>query len=273
MTIQSNRQVQHETAAISVRGLTKDISTGRQTLPVLAGIDLEAGAGEIVSIIGPSGCGKSTLLNILAGLDHPTDGVVRVDGTEDGRRLGEIAYMQQKDLLLPWRSVIDNAILGLEVRGVPRREARERALALTGQFGLGGFEGLYPAALSGGMRQRVAFLRTILTERKVMLLDEPFGALDALTRGQMQEWLLDLWATYGKTIILVTHDVDEAVFVSDRVYVLTARPGRVKLVVPVDLPRPRSYDLLTTAPFTALKAQLLAAIREERASVGGASWQ
>jgi ABC-type nitrate/sulfonate/bicarbonate transport system ATPase subunit len=171
--------------------------------------------------------------------------------------------MQQKDLLLPWRSVLDNAILGLEIQGVPRSTARQRALDLTERFGLKGFEGHYPFTLSGGMRQRVAFLRTILTGKEVLLLDEPFGALDALTRAEMQEWLLTLWEELQKTIVLVTHDVDEAILLSDRVLVLTARPATVKLVQTVTLPRPRSYDMVTQEPFMVLKKQLLASLREE----------
>jgi ABC-type nitrate/sulfonate/bicarbonate transport system ATPase subunit len=248
---------------IEVKGLTKQMPSTQGILDVLDGVDLEVGRGEFLSIIGPSGCGKSTLLNIVAGLDVPSAGDVALDGDTANPRLGRVAYMQQKDLLMPWRSVLENAVLGLEVAGVQRGEARQRAQALVGQFGLSGFEEAYPSALSGGMRQRVAFLRTILAERDVLLLDEPFGALDALTRSQMHEWLLELWAGFGKTIVLVTHDVDEAVFLSDRVYVMTARPGKVKRVLDVDLPRPRTLDLVTDPRFTTVKAELLRAIRDE----------
>lgn len=253
----------HTPPMLRIEGITKEFVTRGQVLSVLDAVDFEAGRGEFVSIIGPSGCGKSTLLNIVAGLDEPTEGEVELDGIDARERLGRVGYMQQKDLLLPWRTVLGNAALGLEVIGVPQSEAKHRALALMERFGLSGFEERYPATLSGGMRQRVAFLRTILTERDLLLLDEPFGALDALTRGRMQEWLLDLWASYRKTIVLVTHDVDEAIFVSDRVYVLTARPGRVRMVLPVTLPRPRPSSLVTQAAFIALKEQLLSAIREE----------
>jgi ABC-type nitrate/sulfonate/bicarbonate transport system ATPase subunit len=171
--------------------------------------------------------------------------------------------MQQKDLLMPWRTVLDNAALGLELQGTPRRQARRRALELTGLFGLEGFENQYPFALSGGMRQRAAFLRTMLLDQDLVLLDEPFGALDALTRVQMQEWLLELWDTLGKTIILITHDVDEAILLSDRVYVLTARPGQITMVLDVELPRPRNFRQVTEPAFVALKASLLAPLREE----------
>jgi ABC-type nitrate/sulfonate/bicarbonate transport system ATPase subunit len=230
---------------------------------VLGGIDLTADEGEFVSIIGPSGCGKSTLLNIIAGLEQPDRGVVSLQGIPNNHRLGRIGYMQQKDLLLPWRSVLDNTILGLELHGIPRRQARQRALELTETFGLKGFENQYPFALSGGMRQRAAFLRTMLLGQELVLLDEPFGALDALTRAQMQEWLLDLWGSLGKTIILITHDVDEAILLSDRVYVLTARPGRVIMVLDIDLPRPREYRMITDPAFVNLKSRLLAPLRDE----------
>jgi ABC-type nitrate/sulfonate/bicarbonate transport system ATPase subunit len=235
--------------------------------PVLAGVSLTVGPGEFVSIIGPSGCGKSTLLNIIAGLDQPDAGTVELDEQLDGRpvsdRLGRIGYMQQKDLLLPWRTVLDNAALGLELQGVPRRQARRRVLEMTGLFGLTGFEYQYPFTLSGGMRQRAAFLRTMMLDRGVMLLDEPFGALDALTRVQMQEWLMDLWATLDKTIILITHDVDEAILLSDRVYVLTSRPAQITMVLDVGLPRPRDFRQVTQPEFVNLKARLLMLLHDE----------
>ncbi|MCH8226540.1 MAG: ABC transporter ATP-binding protein [Chloroflexi bacterium] len=250
-------------AKIRAQSISKSYSIDGQRVPVLSGIDLSVGAGEFVSIIGPSGCGKSTLLNIIAGLEEPDSGVVELEGDPSNRRLGQIGYMQQKDLLLPWRTVLDNATLGLELRGMSRREARQKAMDLSQEFGLKGFENQYPFALSGGMRQRAAFLRTMLLDQDVILLDEPFGALDALTRVQMQEWLLDLWASLGRTIILITHDVEEALLVSDRVYVLTARPGRITMVLDVDLPRPRSYEQVTQPEFGELKARLLAPLRRD----------
>ena len=244
---------------------------------VLAEVDLVVEPGEFVSIIGPSGCGKSTLLNIIAGLDQPDSGTVLLDDGLDGQeqaglreRLGRVGYMQQKDLLLPWRTVLDNAILGLEIRGVPRRQARKQAMELTESFGLDGFENQYPLALSGGMRQRAAFLRTMLLGQDMVLLDEPFGALDALTRVHMQEWLLTLWDSMKSTVVLITHDMDEAILVSDRVYVLTSRPGTVKMILNVDLPRPRDFEAVTSAAFAVLKAKLVAALREETVRVGSA---
>jgi ABC-type nitrate/sulfonate/bicarbonate transport system ATPase subunit len=171
--------------------------------------------------------------------------------------------MQQKDLLLPWRTVLDNTTLGLELKGLSKKQAREQALEYTEAFGLKGFEHQYPFALSGGMRQRAAFLRTMLMDQDVVLLDEPFGALDALTRIQMQEWLLQLWESLNKTIVLITHDVDEALLLSDRVYLMSARPGRATLVLDVDLPRPRHYDMVTMPDFSVLKAQLMEPLRAQ----------
>ena len=255
-----------EDAKVRVEGVSKYMLQHGQQFAVLQDVDLYANAGEFVSLIGPSGCGKSTLLNIIAGLDQPSSGTLYLNGRRAEQRLGTVGYMQQKDLLLPWRSVLDNVILGLELRGVSRQFARTRALALIEQFGLKGFETAYPYTLSGGMRQRAAFLRTILPEQEVFLLDEPFGALDALNRAQIHEWLLRLWETLHKTIVLVTHDVDEAIFLSDRLYVMTARPSRVQLVQVIDLPRPRRLEMVTSAHFVALKARLLAALRQEHAA-------
>ncbi len=242
---------------IRLRGLRKSFAVYGRPVPVLREVDFHAREGELVGVIGPSGCGKSTLLNIIAGLEQPDGGTVELDGRPAPHRLGMVGYMQQKDLLMPWRSVLDNVVLGLEIAGVRRREARRRALALVDAFGLSGYEEQYPNTLSGGMRQRAAFLRTVLVERDVMLLDEPFGALDALTRTQMQEWLLGLWEMLGKTIVMVTHDVDEALLLSDRVYVLTPRPGAVEAVVEVGLPRPRYYGMITEPRFSDLKQQLV----------------
>jgi ABC-type nitrate/sulfonate/bicarbonate transport system ATPase subunit len=249
---------------VRVEGVSKHLGQPGRQWAVLQDVHLSVDAGEFVSIIGPSGCGKSTLLNIIAGLEQPASGTIYLNGRRTEDRLGSVGYMQQKDLLLPWRTILDNVILGLELQGMTRRLARGRALGLMQQFGLQGFEGVYPSALSGGMRQRAAFLRTMLPEQEVFLLDEPFGALDALSRAQIHEWLLGLWDALHKTIVLVTHDVDEAIFLSDRVYVMTARPGRIKLVQRIDLPRPRRLEIVTAADFVTLKARLLAALRLER---------
>ncbi len=201
--------------------------------------NLNVGQGEFVALLGPSGCRKSTLLNAIVGLVESDSGEIRLNGEIAHQRLGRVAYMPQHDALLPWRTVLENATLSAEVSGADRGAARKRARDLLPRFGLEGFGDHYPAALSGGMRQRAAFLRTVLSDREVMLLDEPFGALDALTRRTMQEWLLDLWNDLGHTILMVTHDVEEALLLADTVAVMTARPGTIKALESVDLPRPR----------------------------------
>ncbi len=223
----------------------------------LAPVTLAIPQGRFVSLIGPSGCGKSTLFNIIAGLLEPSGGRVMIDGADATGTIGRVGYMLQKDLLLPWRTVLDNVILGMEIQGVPLQAARDRALPLLRRYGLGGFEHLYPSALSGGMRQRAALLRTLMFDTDVILLDEPFGALDAQTKLQMQEWLLQLWSDFGKTVIFVTHDVEEAIYLSDEVNVMATRPGRIveTIAVPVARPRPRSVTL--TPDFIAIKERCL----------------
>src|SRR5580693_7798202 len=230
----------------------------------LAPITLSIPQGRFVSLIGPSGCGKSTIFNIIAGLLEPTAGKVLIDGIDATGTIGRIGYMLQKDLLLPWRSVLDNVILGMEIQGVPLREARGRALPLLQRYGLSGFEHLYPSALSGGMRQRAALLRTLLFDTSVILLDEPFGALDAQTKLQMQEWLMQLWGDFGKTVVFVTHDVEEAIFLSDEVHVMGTRPGRLIETLAVDLPRPRLRACTTTPAFMALKERCLELLRVDQ---------
>jgi ABC-type nitrate/sulfonate/bicarbonate transport system ATPase subunit len=208
---------------------------------------------KFVSILGPSGCGKSTIFNIVAGLITPSRGAVYLDGMDISGMVGFVGYMLQKDLLLPWRTVLDNVILGMELQSIPKTQARERAMPYLKRYGLDGFESQYPAALSGGMRQRAALLRTLLYESELVLLDEPFGALDAQTRGDMQQWLLQIWADFNKTVVFVTHDVEEAVYLSDQVVVMTPRPGRIKAVVDIPIARPRPPATLHDATFIALK--------------------
>ncbi len=227
----------------------------------LADVTLSVPSGRFVSLIGPSGCGKSTIFNIVAGLQQPSAGRVLIDGADATGTIGRVGYMLQKDLLLPWRTLIDNIILGMEIQGVPLRAARERALPLLRRYGLSGFEHAYPSALSGGMRQRAALLRTLLFDSDVILLDEPFGALDAQTKLQMQEWLLALWSDFAKTVIFVTHDVEEAIFLSDEVHVMGTRPGRIVETLPVDLPRPRLRSCTATAEFMTIKERCLDLLR------------
>jgi ABC-type nitrate/sulfonate/bicarbonate transport system ATPase subunit len=240
-------------------------SAGRETVAV-RDIDLAIQPGEFVTLIGPSGCGKSTLFNMIAGLIAPDDnGSILLSGRvqQDYGLLGKVAFMPQRDLLFPWRTVIDNATLALEVEGVSRKAARAKAEALFPEFGLEGFETSYPHQLSGGMRQRVAMMRTFLFERDLVLLDEPFGALDALTRAMMQRWLLDVWARHRRTVLFITHDIEEAIFLGDKVVVMTARPGTVKCQERIDLPRPREASVTTTPEFVAIKRRLLAVVEEE----------
>jgi ABC-type nitrate/sulfonate/bicarbonate transport system ATPase subunit len=243
---------------VAAKGIRKQFGGhGVDGVTALDGVDFEAYENEFVSIVGPSGCGKSTLLDILAGLQQPTEGEVLLEGSRESSLLGRMGYMPQQDLLMPWRRLIDNTILGLQVAGQPKRVARERALQEFPRFGLQGFEHKYPAELSGGMRQRAALLRTFLAGQQVMLLDEPFGALDALTRLEMQEWLLNVWEVSRKCIIFVTHDVEEAIFLSDRIYAMSARPGKMALEIDVALSRPRTFELTTDDAFITIKAQLL----------------
>ena len=214
-------------------------------------------AGEFVALVGPSGCGKSTLLNVTAGLMPPTSGDILIDGVVVEDRRPYFGYMFQSDLLMPWADIRKNVALGLEILGTPRREARDRAMEILREFELDQFADKYPIQLSGGMRQRVAFMRTLLCNRSVLLLDEPFGALDALTRSVMQEWLLGVWERTKPTIILITHDVEEAIFLADRVLMMTARPGRIRKEVSVELGRPRDHSVLTTPEFNIIKAEIL----------------
>jgi ABC-type nitrate/sulfonate/bicarbonate transport system ATPase subunit len=248
--------------ALEIQSLHKNYGS----LEVLRDLSLKAEPGEFVTLIGPSGCGKSTLFNILAGLEEAEAGRIRLDGAAFEPAAKQFAYMPQRDALLVWRTILDNAILGMELQGISKLAARAEALELFASFGLKGFEKSYPFELSGGMRQRAALLRTVLTHRPILLLDEPFGALDALTRASLQEWLLQLQARLGRTILFITHDVEEAILLSDRVYVLSPRPASVTLVQEINLPRPRSLELVTSPEFVALKARLLAALRnkEER---------
>jgi ABC-type nitrate/sulfonate/bicarbonate transport system ATPase subunit len=224
----------------------------------LAPVALTIEQGRFVSIIGPSGCGKSTIFNIVAGLLEPSGGQVLIDGTTATGTIGRVGYMLQKDLLLSWRTVLDNVVLGMEIQGVPLHAARARALPLLHRYGLSGFEYLYPNALSGGMRQRAALLRTLLFDTDIILLDEPFGALDAQTKLQMQEWLLGLWSDFGKTVVFVTHDIEEAIYLSDEVHVMATRPGRIVESITVPIARPRARNATLTPEFIAIKQQCLA---------------
>jgi ABC-type nitrate/sulfonate/bicarbonate transport system ATPase subunit len=255
--------------ALAALDVSMDLESQGAALPVLRHVSLAARNEEFLCLIGPSGCGKSTLLAALSGLRTPSSGRILTHDRDTTGRVGHVALMPQRDLLLPWRSVLDNAAIPLELRGVPRNRAREEAASWFPRFGLQGFERSYPARLSGGMRQRAALLRTFLTGRDILLLDEPFGALDALTRADMQEWLLDIWTGLAKTIVLVTHDVDEAIYLADRVCVMSPRPGTIEREIDIPLPRPRNHDaIVTSAAFAELKRTILNALRGD-ARTGG----
>ncbi len=262
MSISVSTPVSATSTTLALSHVSAEYVERGETLLALDDISFEIADGEFVALIGPSGSGKSTMLDIISGLFPETTGVVALSGVNApfDQRPGRSAYMRQRDLLLPWRSALDNAALALEVHGHPRSEARAMATARFPEFGLAGFEHAWPSQLSGGMRQRVAFLRTMLAERPLLLLDEPFGALDALNRLAMQTWLLDRLAGEPRSVLLVTHDIDEAVFLADRVIVLSARPGRIVHIEPIDLPRPRQRAMLTSDAFFRHRSHLAAAL-------------
>jgi ABC-type nitrate/sulfonate/bicarbonate transport system ATPase subunit len=254
------------TPRVEVRGVSQWFREGPGAPPmqVLRDVSLTVDAGEFAAIVGPSGCGKSTLLNVISGLQSPESGVVAIDGDTAARRLGRVAYMHQRDLLMPWRTVLENARLGLELQGISRQEADERALAVAERFGLAASANAHPWRLSGGMRQRAALLRAVLPDRGILLLDEPFGALDAITRSDLQRWLAEVLVREGRAVVLVTHDVEEALLLADRVHVMGGPPGHFTGVVEVDLPRPRPDGVVTYQRFVQLKRRLLVALEESR---------
>lgn len=243
---------------LSIKNLYKEypLKDGT-TFETLNDISMDIKKEEFVTIIGPSGSGKSTLFNIISGLESPTEGDVLLDGQSIIDKKGYVSYMPQKDHLLPWRNILDNVILGVEVKGMNKKEAREIALSYMEVFGLTGFEKEYPNALSGGMRQRAALLRTILLNNDVLLLDEPFGALDEITRVQMQDWLLSIRKKFNHTIIFVTHSIDEAIYLSDRIYVFSKRPASIKYEIDIDLPKDREFSILTDKNFIEIKKELM----------------
>jgi ABC-type nitrate/sulfonate/bicarbonate transport system ATPase subunit len=245
---------------LELRDIAKTFYGEDVIVRALEDVSLQVEEGEFVTIIGPSGSGKSTLFNLIVGLLEPDAGEICINGEVCTNRAGMVGYMPQRDLLLPWRSVIDNAILAQEIQGTPKEHARETARELLPLFGLREFETVYPHALSGGMRQRAALLRTFLSGRNLTLLDEPFGALDALTRRELQDWLLSVWKQFGQTILFITHDVEEALYLGDRVVVLSSRPGSVQEILDVSLPRPRRQGMVAQPEFGQQVSQLLEAL-------------
>ncbi len=244
---------------LSIRGVERRFDT---TLALQA-TSLDVAENAFITILGPSGCGKSTLLRIVAGLDQPTAGEVLLDGERVQGPGADRGMVFQSYTLFPWLNVLDNVCFGLRERGLPRAQQLELAQGFIEQVGLRGFERHFPKQLSGGMQQRTAIARALANDPRMLLMDEPFGALDHQTRELMQELLLGIWERQQKTVLFVTHDIDEAVFMGSRVVVMSARPGRIKLDRPVELPHPRHYSVKTTPAFAALKAELTEAVRAE----------
>lgn len=252
-------------AKIETRGLSKSFSSRRGSVTALESIDFTAASSEFVSIVGPSGCGKSTFLYILGGFVEPSSGTVEVDGAPIEGPDPARGIVFQEFVLFPWKTVLGNVTYGLSEIGVPRRERRERAQALIDMVKLSGFEDHYPKELSGGMKQRTALARTLIMDPDVLLMDEPFGAIDAQTRALLQQELMGIWEQTHKTVLFVTHAVEEALFLSDRVYVLSSRPARVKEVIDVDLPRPRDPEaIMETESYVRLHRRIWDLLREEQ---------
>ena len=251
--------------AISLRGATKRFLTkDGSAFTAIRDVDLDVAPGEFVAIVGPTGCGKSTTLGLVSGLEGASRGTVVVHGTPVAGIPDGVGYMFQADAVLPWKNVLDNVALGLRYRDVPTAEANARAREWIARVGLTGFEDRYPHQLSGGMRKRVAMAQTLITEPSLLLLDEPFGALDVQTRELMQDELLELWSGTGAAVVFVTHDLTEAISLADRVVVMTAGPATVKDVVPVELPRPRRVEEIRLTPeFTDLYRRVWDSLREE----------
>jgi NitT/TauT family transport system ATP-binding protein len=237
--------------------------TRRGEVRALQSISLAVPDGQFACIVGPSGCGKSTLLSIAAGLITPTEGEVLVDGKPADSPGADRGMVFQSYSLYPWLSVRRNIEFGLEVKRTPKTERARQSSELIHLMKLDGFAEAYPKALSGGMKQRVAIARALANDPQVLLMDEPFGALDALTRQIMQEMLTDLWQRYRKTVLFVTHDIDEALFLGDVIYIMTNRPGRIRTTLTVDLPRPRNFEMLTSQRFAELRSQVVGIIHEE----------
>jgi len=245
---------------LEIRNLSKTFANGSDGIPALRCVDFSVNPQEIVSILGPSGCGKTTLLECITGLCLPNEGSVYIKGEQATGRTGMSGYMTQSDVMLPWYSVLDNVSLPLVLNSTPQARAREEALNVLRHFGLEVFSSAHPASLSGGMRQRAALARTYLTKQELLVLDEPFGRLDALTRSEMQTWFLRIWEQEKKTVLMVTHDIDEALLLSDRVLVFTPRPGAIVEEIMVTLPRPRPLITTTLPAFGSLKEKALKAL-------------
>ena len=240
-----------------------NIKKSFSNLDTLENVSVVLEENKFVSILGPSGCGKSTLFDIISGLEKPDKGKVLIEGKDYTGRTGRVSYMHQKDLLLPWKTVLDNSCVPLIIKGLSLSQSREKANSYFDLFGLSGFEKYYPGQLSGGMKQRAALLRTYLFSDDIMLLDEPFGGLDAMTRRDMQLWLLKLLENFKSSILFITHSVDEAIFLSDKIYLFSKRPAIVKKIFEVNIKRPRDYKVFTSNEFNRIKGEMLHLLLEE----------
>jgi ABC-type nitrate/sulfonate/bicarbonate transport system ATPase subunit len=258
-------------AKIEIEQVAKEFVSRRGRLEALRGIDVAIGSREFACLLGPSGCGKSTLLNMVAGFDRPTRGRVLVNGAEVTRPHPSRGVVFQEPALFPWYTVLQNVTFGPKTQRQPGAEYLRRAAQAIEMVGLRGFEHHYPAELSGGMKQRVGIARLLVMQPEVLLMDEPFGALDAQTRWLMQELLLGLWERQQQTVLFVTHDVEEAIFLADVVYVMTARPGSIKRRIAVELPRPRTLEMTAALRFNEIKLEVLGLIREESLKAAGAA--
>ncbi|MEK3986092.1 ABC transporter ATP-binding protein [Paenibacillus sp. FSL K6-3166] len=254
--------------ALEVSGISKSFTHRRREANVLNNVSLKVEQQEFVSIVGPSGCGKSTLFHMIGGLVKPDAGTILMNGKVVTGQRGEISYMPQQPALFPWRTIEDNVLLAGEIKGALQDGAREEARQWLDKVGLSGFEQAYPHMLSGGMQQRAAFLRALLAPQELMLLDEPFSALDALTRSEMQRWLLELWEENRRSVLFITHNIEEALLLSNRIYVFSGRPGSILHTVDVPFPRPRRDEITDSPEFLKLKRQLSQWMREEQAKSG-----
>jgi NitT/TauT family transport system ATP-binding protein len=253
----------HTLGKIDIDRLYIRLGEGKKSFEALQDVSISIKPGEFVCVLGPSGCGKSTLLGALAGHLQPSAGTIRVDDEPVAGPHPDRGLVFQQHTLFPWKRAIDNVAFGLKMKGVGRVERRTRSQELLSLVGLDGFEGSYPKQLSGGMQQRVEIARVLINHPRVMLMDEPFGALDAQTRLKMQELLLDVWSRIKTTILFITHDIDEALFLADRILVMSPRPGRIIEEIPLFFPSPRGPELVTSPEFTALKRHCLALLHPE----------
>jgi NitT/TauT family transport system ATP-binding protein len=249
------------TALLEIKGLSKSFSVKGKRFEALRDVNLSVGEEEFICLLGPSGCGKTTLLRIMAGLERPTSGAVLLDGVPIEGPGPQRGMVFQEYSLFPWRTIIDNVAFGLELQGVPKDERREKARRYIKAVGLEGFENSYPHELSGGMKQRVAIVRALVNNPRALFMDEPFGALDAQTRNVMQSELLRIWQEQQKTVVFVTHSVDEAIYLADRVVIMSARPGRISEVIDIDIPRPR---VRTSAEVNRFRERILQDLRSLR---------